>query len=93
MLGTFTVISAVAAGPVPMAFGDKDLSLIWPTLTPAGVKLRLRATTQDDDRPSQRPYRLLPGQHLSGAAKRIRVIVSTLREAAWAEAEIPGRIP
>jgi hypothetical protein len=58
---------AVAAGPVPIAFGDTDLSLIWATLTPGGVMLRLDAITRDDARPPQRPYQVLPGQRqLSG---------------------------
>jgi len=58
---------AVAAGPVPMALGDMDLSLTWVTLTPGGVKLHLDAITRDDARPPQRPYQVLPGQRqLSG---------------------------
>jgi hypothetical protein len=52
---------AVAAGPVPIAFGDTDLSLIWATLTPGGVKLSLGAVTRDDARPPQLSYRVLPG--------------------------------
>jgi hypothetical protein len=51
----------VAAGPVPIAFGDTDLSLIWATLTPGGVKLSLRAITREDARPPQPSYRVLPG--------------------------------
>jgi len=58
---------AVAAGPVPIAFGDTDLSLIWATLTPGGMKLSLRALTREDARPPQLSYRVLPGhRQLSG---------------------------
>ena len=58
---------AVAAGPVPIGFGDTDLRLIWATLTPGGVKLHLGAITRDDARPPQRPYLVLPGyRQLSG---------------------------
>jgi len=53
---------AVTAGPVPIAFGDTELSLIWVTLTPGGVKLHVDAITRDDARPPQRPYHVLPGQ-------------------------------
>jgi hypothetical protein len=57
----------VAAGPVPIAFGDTDLSLLWMTLTPGGVKLSLDAITRDDARPPQLSYRVLPGdRQLSG---------------------------
>ena len=59
---------AVAAGPVPIAMGSADLSLTWATLTPGGARLRLRASSQDDDRvsrPRRRPYRVLPGQRLA----------------------------
>jgi hypothetical protein len=57
----------VAAGPVPIAFGDTDLSLLWVTLTPGGVKLSLDAITRDDARPPQLSYRVLPGdRQLSG---------------------------
>jgi hypothetical protein len=58
---------AVAAGPVPIAFGDTDLSLLWVTLTPGGAKLSLDAITRDDARPPQLSYRVLPGdRQLSG---------------------------
>jgi len=53
---------AVAAGPVPMAFGGTELSMIWTTLTPGGVKLHLDAITRDDAQPPQRPHQVLPGQ-------------------------------
>jgi hypothetical protein len=57
----------VAAGPVPIALGDTDLSLLWVTLTPGGVKLSLDAITRDDARPPQLSYRVLPGdRQLSG---------------------------
>jgi len=39
---------AVAAGPVPMAFGGTELSLIWATLTPGGVRLHVDAITRDN---------------------------------------------
>jgi hypothetical protein len=52
---------AVAAGPVPIPFGDTELSLIWATLTPGGVKLHLDAITREDARPPQLSYRVLPG--------------------------------
>ena len=58
---------AVAAGPVPIALGDTDLSLLWVTLTPGGVKLSVDAITRDDARPPQLSYRVLPGdRQLSG---------------------------
>ena len=48
--------------------GSADLSLTWATLTPGGARLRLRASSQDDDRvsrPRRRTYRVLPGQRLA----------------------------
>ena len=52
----------VAAGPVPVMFGGTELSLIWVTLTPGGVKLSIDAVTRDDARPPQQTYQVLPGQ-------------------------------
>jgi hypothetical protein len=57
---------AVAAGPVPIPFGDTDLSLTWVTLTPGGAKLSIDAVTRDDARPPQQPYQVLPGQRPLG---------------------------
>ena len=56
---------AVAVGPVPIAFGDTDLVLTWATLTPGGVKLRLRAVIPDPDEPHRRPIRGRPGLSLA----------------------------
>jgi hypothetical protein len=58
---------AFAPGPVPMAIDGMDLSLIWVTLTPGGVWLRLRATGLDDGQmsaPRRRPNRVLPFQRV-----------------------------
>jgi hypothetical protein len=56
---------AVAAGPVPIGFGGTELVLTLATLTPAGVKLRLRAVIPD---PGQ-PLRELPGQRFAVAVR------------------------
>ena len=48
---------AVAAGPVPVAFGGTELVVTWATLTPGGVKLRLRAVIPDHGQPLRRPVR------------------------------------
>ncbi len=56
---------AVAAGPVPIAFGGTELVLTSATLTPGGVKLRLRAAIPDPGQPLQRPVRELPGQRFA----------------------------
>ena len=56
---------AVAAGPVPIAFGGTDLVLTLATLTPGGVKLRLRAVIPD---PGQ-PLRELPGQRFAAEVR------------------------
>ena len=58
---------AVAAGPVPIATDSVDLSLTWATLTPGGVRLRLRVIGPDEgriSRPLDRPYRVFPGFQL-----------------------------
>jgi hypothetical protein len=58
---------AVAAGPVSIATDSVDLSLTWATLTPGGVRLRLRVIGPDSgrmSRPLDRPYRMLPGFQL-----------------------------
>ena len=56
---------AVAAGPVPIAFGGTELVLTLATLTPGGVKLGLRAAIPD---PSQ-PTRELPGQRFAAEVR------------------------
>jgi hypothetical protein len=56
---------AVAAGPVPIAFGGTDLVLTLATLTPGGVKLRLRAVIPE---PGQ-PLRELPGQRFAAEVR------------------------
>jgi uncharacterized membrane protein len=56
---------AVAIGPVPIAFGDTDLELTGATLTPGGVKLRLRAVIPDPGEPPRRPIRGRPGLQLA----------------------------
>ena len=56
---------AVAVGPAPIAFGDTDLVLTGATLTPGGVKLRLRAVIPDPDQPPRRPIRGRPGLELA----------------------------
>src|SRR5213082_1458426 len=53
---------AVAAGPTPIAFGGTELVLTWATLTPGGVKLRLRAVIPD---PGQPQIRGLPGRQMA----------------------------
>jgi hypothetical protein len=55
----------VAAGPAPIAFGGTDLVLALATLTPGGVKLRLRAVIPD---PGQ-PLCELPGQRFAAAVR------------------------
>jgi hypothetical protein len=56
---------AVAAGPVPIAFGGTELVLTSATLTPGGVKLGLRAVIPE---PSQ-PIRELPGQRFAAEVR------------------------
>jgi hypothetical protein len=56
---------AVAAGPVPIGFGGTELVVTLATLTPGGVKLRLRAVLPD---PSQ-PARELPGQRFAAEVR------------------------
>ena len=48
---------AVAAGPVPVAFGGTELVVTLATLTPGGVKLRLRAAIPDPGQLLRRPVR------------------------------------
>lgn len=55
---------AVAAGPVPIAFGGTDLVLTLATLTQAGVKLGLRADIPDTGGPPRRPISGRPGLQL-----------------------------
>ena len=56
---------AVAVGPVPIAFGETDLVLTGATLTPGGVKLRLRAVIPDPSEPHRRSIRGRPGLELA----------------------------
>jgi hypothetical protein len=53
---------AVATGPARLAFGGTELVVAGATLTPSGVKLRLRAAIPDHGQPLRRPVRELPGQ-------------------------------
>src|SRR5689334_3709930 len=53
---------AVATGPVTVPFGGTELVVTWATLTPGGVKLRLRADIPDNGQPLRRPVRDVPGQ-------------------------------
>jgi hypothetical protein len=53
---------AVATGPVTVPFGGTELVVTWATLTPGGVKLRLRAAIPDYGQPLRRPVREVPGQ-------------------------------
>jgi hypothetical protein len=53
---------AVATGPVTVPFGGTELVVTWGTLTPGGVRLRLRADIQDHGQPLRRPVREVPGQ-------------------------------
>ena len=53
---------AVATGPVTVPFGGTELVVTWATLTPGGVKLRLRAAIPDHGQPLRRPVREVPGQ-------------------------------
>ena len=56
---------AVATGPVPVPFGGTELVVTWATLTPGGVKLRLRAAIPDHGQPLRRPVREVPGQRFA----------------------------
>src|SRR5690348_2854391 len=56
---------AVAAGPVPIAFGGTELVLTSATLTPAGVKLGLRAVIPDTGGSPRRPISGRPGLQLA----------------------------
>jgi hypothetical protein len=56
---------AVAAGPVPIAFGGTEVVLTSATLTPGGVKLRLRAVIPDPGQPPRRPISGRPGLQLA----------------------------
>jgi hypothetical protein len=64
---------AVACGPVPIAIDGLDLTLTWATLTPGGVRLRLRGTGPDyaelSRPPSRRPVRVMPGELVGAAIK------------------------
>jgi hypothetical protein len=53
---------AVATGPATVPFGGTELVVTWATLTPGGVKLRLRAAIPDHGQPLRRPVREVPGQ-------------------------------
>jgi hypothetical protein len=56
---------AVATGPVTIPFGGTELVMTWATLTPGGVKLRLRAAIPDHGQPLRRPVREVPGQRFA----------------------------
>lgn len=53
---------AVATGPATVPFGGTELVVTWATLTPGGVKLRLRAAIPDHGQLLRRPVRDIPGQ-------------------------------
>ena len=53
---------AVATGPATVPFGGTELVVTWATLTPGGVKLRLRAAIPDHGQPLREPVREVPGQ-------------------------------
>jgi hypothetical protein len=53
---------AVATGPATVPFGGTELVVTWATLTPGGVKLRLRAAIPDHGQPLRRLVREVPGQ-------------------------------
>jgi hypothetical protein len=85
---------AVAAGPVPIGFGGTELVLILATLTPGGVKLRLRAVIPD---PGQ-PLRELPGQRFAAEVRSGLAVTDDLgrtyrlRPVTWGDAPgEPGR--
>lgn len=63
---------AVAAGPAPIAFGGTELVLTWATLTPGGVKLRLRAVIPDPGQELRPQIRALPGRQM---AEKIRFVL------------------
>ena len=56
---------AVATGPATVPFGGTELVVTWATLTPGGVKLRLRAVIPE---PGQ-PLRELPGQRFAAEVR------------------------
>jgi hypothetical protein len=98
--GLTRVPLATGAGPVPIAIDGLDLTLTWATLTPGGVRLRLRGTGPDYGQlsgPSRRPFRVLPAQ-LVGAAIQAGLSVTDdlgrtyrLRPARWSGTVTPER--
>ena len=85
---------AVAAGPVPIAFGGRDLVLTSVTLTPGGVKLRLRAVIPDLSQPTGE----LPGQRFAAEVRSGLSVTDDLgrayrlRPVTWGDAPgEPGR--
>jgi hypothetical protein len=91
---------ATAAGPVPIAIDGLDLTLTWVTLTPGGVRLRLRAAGPDFGQlsgPSRRPFRVLPAQLAGGAIQAGLSVTDNLgrtyrlRPARWSATATPGR--
>jgi hypothetical protein len=89
---------AVAAGPVPIAFGGTELVLTGATLTPGGVKLRLRAVIPDPGQPPGQPIRELPGQRFAAEVRAGLSVTDDLgrtyrlRPVTWGDAPgEPGR--
>ena len=83
---------------MPLPLGGMDLTVTGAVLTAGGVKLRMRAIGRLDDAMSgsgggspEGSWEFWFWPPVPPAARQIRVIVSTLWEAAWAEIDIPGR--
>ena len=69
---------AVAAGPVTVPFGGTELVVTWATLTPGGVKLRLRAAIPDHGQPLRRPVREVPGQRFGDEVRSTLQVTDNL---------------
>jgi hypothetical protein len=69
---------AVATGPVAVPFGGTELVVTWATLTPGGVKLRLRAAIPDHGQPLRRPVREVPGQRFAEEIKSTLQVTDNL---------------
>jgi hypothetical protein len=85
---------AVATGPVTVPFGGTELVLTGATLTPGGVKLRLRAVIPDPGQPPRQPIRELPGQRFAAEVRSGLAVTDDLgrtyrlRPVTWGDA--PG---
>jgi hypothetical protein len=69
---------AVATGPVTVPFGGTELAVTWATLTPGGVKLRLRAAIPDHGQPLRRPVREVPGQRFGEEIRSTLLVTDNL---------------